>query len=266
MEKLYFSSLLPEKFPEDFKAIKGTLNKHSISFEFIKNTKDIWCRDYMPIKIAANKYVQFRYEPDYLKGYENIKTNPLTLHKQLNIDPVISDINIDGGNVVKYKNKAIMTDKIFSENPDIEKNKLIEKIKNLLEVDELIIVPKQPWDMFGHSDAMVRFIDENTLLINDFSLESNSYIQKFYKAIEKFDLDFIQITYPESFFKKYKWGAYLNFVEVDNFLLMPVYGIKEDKFAIDFFCVMFLDKIIEPVKIPEIIKEGGALHCISWMK
>ncbi|GAB6044507.1 hypothetical protein JCM11957_01050 [Caminibacter profundus] len=86
MKKIYFSSLLEEKFSKDFEAIKEALNNHSISFEFIKNTKDIWCRDYMPIKINDDKYVQFRYEPDYLKGYENIKTNPLTFHKQLNLN------------------------------------------------------------------------------------------------------------------------------------------------------------------------------------
>ena len=83
--------------------------------------------------------------------------------------------------------------------------------------------------------------------------------------MEKHNLDFIQITYPESFFEKYKWGAYLNFVETDKVIFMPVYGIEEDKYAVDFFEEVF-DKIIEPVKIPEIIKEGGALHCISWMK
>lgn len=266
MKTIYFSSLLPEKFPEDFEAIKNALRKYNISFGFIQNTKDIWCRDYMPIKIAANKYVQFRYEPDYLQGYEEIQTNPLTLHKQLDINPVVSEINIDGGNIVKYKNKAVMTDKIFKENHSIEKKRLIDKLKRLLQINELIIVPKQPYDMFGHIDSMVRFIDENTLLINDLSIESNSYIEKFYNTLGKFDVDFVQITYPENFLNKYKWGAYLNFVEIDNIIFMPVYGIEEDNYAIDFFEMIFSDKTIETVKIPHIIKEGGALHCISWMK
>ncbi|GAB6044508.1 hypothetical protein JCM11957_01060 [Caminibacter profundus] len=82
-----------------------------------------------------------------------------------------------------------MTDKIFSENPSIERNKLIEKIKNLLEVDELIIIPKQPWDMFGHTDGLIRFIDENTVLVNDLSLESRSYTKsKISKFLDILDL------------------------------------------------------------------------------
>ena len=266
MKNIYFSNLLEEKFPKSFAIIISVLNKYNISFEFIKNTKDIWCRDYMPIKAAENKYIQFKYEPTYLKDYEDIKTNPLLLHKQLNINPIISDINIDGGNIVKYKDKVIMTDKVFKENPKFEKDELIEKIKFILEINELIIIPKQPYDMFGHSDSMVRFIDDNTVLINDFSIESVKYIEQLYNALEKFNLNIVQMTYSKSFLNKYKWGAYLNFVEVGNVLLMPVYGTDEDKYAIDFFSAVFPEKIIEPVKIPQIIKKGGAMHCISWIK
>jgi agmatine deiminase len=266
MKEIYFSSLLKEKHPNTFKEIKKSFEKHNISIKFIDNTKDIWCRDYMPVKVNENRYIQFKYEPDYLKGYENLKTNPLKLHQQLNINPIISNLNIDGGNIVKYKSKAIMTDKIFFENPEIEKDKLIEVIKNLLMVKALIIFLKQPWDMFGHTDGLIRFIDEDTVLINDLSLESKTYLDKFYKSLEKYNLNFIQITYPQGFLKKYKWGAYLNYVEIDDVIFIPIYGIKEDDYAIDFFKMIFTNKKIEPVLMPQIIKEGGALHCISWMK
>ena len=265
MQNLYFSALLPKKFPKAFLKIQNALEKYNISFCLIENTKDIWCRDYMPIKIEKNKYVQFKYEPDYLKGYEYIKTNPLLLHKQLDIKPLVCNINIDGGNVVKNSKTAVMTDKIFSENPQFDRDDLVEKLKEILELDMLIIVPKQPYDMFGHSDSMVRFVD-NKILVNDFSIESKSYNKKFFKVFEKYDLDYVQIKYSDEFLKKYTWGAYLNFIEVDNILFVPVYGIEEDEKVLKFFRKILPQKIIEPIEIPEIIDEGGALHCISWVR
>ena len=57
--------------------------------------------------------VSYIYEPDYLQGvkYKNIKT-------KINYEINHIDLVIDGGNFVRYKNKAIMmTDKVFKENP-----------------------------------------------------------------------------------------------------------------------------------------------------
>jgi agmatine deiminase len=266
LENVYFSDLLPVKFAHDFDKIKNTLNKHNILYKFIKNTKDIWCRDYLPIKVNDKKFIQFQYDPNYLKNYKHLKTNPIYLHRQLNIKPIISNINIDGGNIIKNKDIAIMTNKIFKENKNFKKNGLINKLINLLEIKKLIIIPKQPYDRYGHSDSMIRFIDKNTVLVNDFSLENKNYILKILKILKENGLDFIILTYPKSFFNKYKWGAYLNFIEINNIIFLPIYGIEEDNYVINFFELIFPNKKIEPIKIPNIIKQGGALHCITWTK
>ena len=34
----------------------------------ILSTKDIWCRDFMPVHLAPEHFIQFRYDPDCLKG------------------------------------------------------------------------------------------------------------------------------------------------------------------------------------------------------
>ena len=39
-------------------------------FGLLPHTKDIWTVDYMPIQIATNKFVQFKYDPDYLQTPE----------------------------------------------------------------------------------------------------------------------------------------------------------------------------------------------------
>ncbi|HYX08523.1 MAG TPA: hypothetical protein VE912_17465, partial [Bacteroidales bacterium] len=65
---VYFSDLLRTKaeFKDIFVKICGILNKYSIKYDFIRGTKDIWVRDYMPIQTGKSRFVQFRYEPTYL--------------------------------------------------------------------------------------------------------------------------------------------------------------------------------------------------------
>ena len=69
-----------------------------------------------------------------------------------------SDINLDDGNVVfsPSKAKAVITDRVFSENPEYDKNTLLLELENLLEA-EIIIIPSLESDMTGHADTMVHF-------------------------------------------------------------------------------------------------------------
>lgn len=71
----------------------------------------------MPVKTKSGKYVSFRYEPSYLDGSPELRTDfrrdivPNFDFKNL----VYSDINLDGGNVVfsPSKEKVIISDRVF---------------------------------------------------------------------------------------------------------------------------------------------------------
>ena len=67
-EVVYLSGLLEEQFPECFNRLTSILKKHGVEYRLLKGTKDIWCKDYMPIQTESGKLIQFRYEPSYLKG------------------------------------------------------------------------------------------------------------------------------------------------------------------------------------------------------
>ena len=121
------SKLLFEKYPNSAKELVEIFDKNKISFEEIENTKDIWARDYMPICLDDGTLVSYIYEPNYLKDekYKELKT-------QITYEKYHLDLIIDGGNFVRYKNKAIMTDKIFKENPSKSKDEItqLSHIKN----------------------------------------------------------------------------------------------------------------------------------------
>ncbi len=64
---VYFSSLIKEheQYAPFWEEMKRVLVKTKTGYGFIQNTRDIWCRDYMPIQIDTNKFVQFNFFPDY---------------------------------------------------------------------------------------------------------------------------------------------------------------------------------------------------------
>jgi len=87
--KVCFSERLlsDERFTQTCNALTELLEKHSVKYSFLKATKDIWCRDYMPIQIDKEKFVQFRYEPSYLKDDLELQSDPKEVCKANNIRP-----------------------------------------------------------------------------------------------------------------------------------------------------------------------------------
>jgi hypothetical protein len=137
------SSLLFERFSNEAAKLVDILDKNNITYETQENTKDIWTRDYMPICLDDRTLVSYIYAPDYLKSdkYKNSRT-------KIEYEKNHMDIIMDGGNFVRYKNKAIMTEKVFKENPSKSKDEIINIIKSNCKLDELIIIPKQAHDIF----------------------------------------------------------------------------------------------------------------------
>ena len=122
---VYFSSLLSEKCPVLNAHITEALQKRGIPFFYLSGTKDIWCRDFMPIQIDESHYIFYKYTPNYLQDKIGLQlqTNPEDVFQakanQLQSfyrNRISLDLIVDGGNVVKCGGKIVMTDKVFVEN------------------------------------------------------------------------------------------------------------------------------------------------------
>ncbi len=166
---LYLADCLPKNHPKFFADFEAVLKTCNISFQLLPDTKDIWAVDYMPVQIALNNFVQFVYNPDYLQSKKWIKSisNVDSICDKINFKRSKSDIVLDGGNVTKTTDKVIMCDKIFFENPQYSRRQLSNKLREIFEIDKLYFVPQQPKDFTGHADGMVRFLDNNTVIVND---------------------------------------------------------------------------------------------------
>lgn len=268
---VYFSNILQTdyRFPMARSRIIYILDKYGIKYQFLHSTKDIWCRDYMPIQVDLNKFVQFKYEPSYLEEDLEHQSDTKTVCKDNNINPKFSKINLDGGNLVNWTDRAIVTDRIFRENPEYsDKFKLIAEIEKLLEV-EIIVIPQINSDITGHADGMVRFLDKSTLIGNSLNDEFVYWRKGMTKILRDHNIDYIDVPFFEPKDKRHPetaLGIYVNFLEIGRLILLPIFEINgnHDQEAIDLFNKIYPDRIIEPININEIGVFGGLLNCISW--
>lgn len=223
---VYFSELFKQQFETEYSDITSILDKHNIKHACLDKTRDIWCRDYMPIQVSDSEYIEYRYDPDYLqaKKYRKIKTYPDLVCDKIGLKTIKSDLILDGGNVIKSKNSIILTDKVVSENIDLyTRDQLIEILKTTFKVQKITIIP---WDKededeyFGHGDGMIRFINENKVLINGYFKEySHEFQNYFFGELKKSGLEYIELNFDvKNQNEKLNWG-YINFLHTKNVII-----------------------------------------------
>ena len=271
---VYISSRLKDEYPHAANELITVLKKHNVTTKELSNTNDIWCRDYMPIQNSQGELIQFEYNPTYLRGkevWEKSRSDVKKVCAANGISPIYSKIKIDGGNVVMFGDKAILTNRIYSENPEYEKEALISEIETLLKA-KVFIIPaySKSEDVTGHADGMVRFLDENTILGND-RTEDYKYIKKgIAKLCKEASLNYIDVPYfiPEKdkHHEMNAIGIYVNYLEVNNLIVLPKFNVNgnRDDETIALFKKIFPDRIIETVDYNEVALEGGLLNCSTW--
>lgn len=265
---LYLSSLLKtiDKYKPAAERLFTALAANGVQYKLLDGTRDIWLRDFMPVKTKSDKYISFRYEPGYLKDNPELRTNyRREIAPSLSLENLIySDINLDGGNIVfsPARETAVISDRIFEENPKLSSAELVRELEKLLEA-RVIIIPSLRSDMTGHADGMVRFIDENTAVGNAsrslYGLEAHIKTVLRNHGIEVYDFPYFDSKGGSAI------GCYLNFLETESAIFLPVFGVDMDKKAVDTANHIF-NKTLVLININEISEDGGVLNCISWEK
>lgn len=269
---VYFSDLLrtDPRYSMTCIEISKILTINGIKHDFLPVTNDIWARDFMPIQISDDKFVEFRYDPDYLqgskKGLRNLKTYPDIVFDAIGRKAKKSNIILDGGNVVKSNNCVILTDKIIDENRFIySKKDLIKTLHELFEVDKVVIIPKDNHkdDHYGHADGMIRFVDNETVLVNS----NFRYLLGLLETLQRNQLKFEFLRYDLKQQNGRNW-CYLNFLQTKDIILIPKLNIEEDELAFQQMKVFFPDYsrkgMIFQIESEKVVKRGGALNCITW--
>ncbi|MDX5429664.1 MAG: agmatine deiminase family protein, partial [Bacteroidota bacterium] len=169
-------------------------------FGLIEGTKDIWARDYMPVQVSENEFVSFLYEPDYLMKDDHgraLLTNSHEMAVTLPFRTKQVNIKLDGGNIVSNGSVAFMCDKIFDENPDWKEHHLGGYLTELLKLNGIIFIPTGKEDPIGHADGIIRFINEDAVLMMDYSKIDSEYHHQVLKVLKDYKVEVEILPYQE---------------------------------------------------------------------
>ena len=285
--RVYFSSLLPEKCPVLNAHIADALRKRDIPFTYLKGTKDIWCRDYMPIQIEKERFVFYRYTPDYLQdktgltlqtnpelvfqeeSNELLRLLPMSVEEEMRPIPISHpvfhrfelELVMDGGNVVKCGDKVVMTDKVFVENKDKTPQEVQRQIEESFQCEVVFL----PWDRnekYGHCDGIIHCLGDNRVLMTNYADFDKCIADKYLRILEKY-FDVTTLKYNVKRMHKRSW-SYINFLQIGTLVLVPQLGIPEDEQALEQISSALPDCEIVGIPALEAVSRGGALNCISW--
>ena len=265
---VYFSSLLPEKCPILNKHLVEALDENRIHYAYLSKTKDIWCRDFMPIQIEEDCFVFYKYTPNYLEDALHLQTNTEVVFRagenqlqHLLQNAVSIDLVLDGGNVVKCGNTIAMTEKVFVENKDKTLSGVERILKDAFRCDILFL----PWDhqeKFGHSDGIIHYAGDGKVLLTNYGDISPYYYRRIRKALEK-HFEVIPLKYQIQRPHARSW-AYINFLQIGELVLVPQLGFEEDEQALEQIGNALPGCNVFGIPALEAVRRGGALNCISW--
>ena len=267
---VYFSDLLPKKCPILNQHIAEALEGNGIRYAYLSETKDIWCRDFMPIQIEEDRFVFYKYTPNYLQDayYIRLQTNTEEVFRaganrleHLLQNAITIDLVIDGGNVVKCCDTIVMTEKVFVENKDKTRAEVEKILKDAFRCD-ILFLPRDRKETFGHSDGIVHYAGDGKILLTNYDDSSFYYYRRFRKALEK-HFEVIPLKYKTKRPHARSW-AYINFLQVGKLVLVPQLGLEEDEQALAQITDALPDCKVVGIPALEAVRRGGGLNCISW--
>lgn len=267
-DTVYLSSLLRRESPKTHAGLIAALEKHDAEYRFLGNTNDIWCRDYMPIQVAESVFCGFDYDPDYLHESEKLlatRTDGNRVCCDLGFDvkqPPIPLV-IDGGNVIRCDDKIIMIEKIFRENkyPRKELQKVIEEHF----MAELIVLPWDELELYGHADGLVRYIGNGRVLLTNYDRFDKGFCRKTIEILRQHFSEVVKLEYNVQRQHKHNW-AYINWLQTDKILLIPSFGYPEDEQAFEQITSLMpmYRGHAEMIDAKDLIRHEGCLNCASW--
>lgn len=265
---VYFSGQLPSKCPVLSQSIIEVLKRHGVPFAFLPETKDIWCRDFMPIQVEEDRFVFYQYTPNYLQDALWLQTNPEKVFRagvnyleHILQNAVSIDLVLDGGNVVKCSDVVVMTEKVFVENKAKSRAE-VERILREAFQNEILFLPWDHKEKYGHSDGVIHYAGDGKVLLTNYDDISPYYFNRFRKALEK-HFEVTSLRYQTKRPHARSW-AYINFLQIGKLILVPQLGLDEDEQALEQICNVLPDCEVIGVPALEAVRRGGALNCISW--
>ena len=281
------------------KSIKKIVKSRKIKNIYFHKVKTdrIWLRDSGPIFLINEEYkkkiiINFSFNGwAKYKNYKNDNKVNNILSKIINlkkINPMIKKngkirkvimeggaFDVNGAGSILLTEECLLST-IQERNKDFKKKdyeKIFNKylnIKNFIWLKKGIVGD----DTHGHVDDISRFVSRNTIMTaieknkNDKNYKNlNENLKILQKSRDERGKKFkiIKVPMPSPIFinKMRVPASYMNFYICNKKVLVPIFKVKEDNFAIKIFKNYFKNRKIETIDCSKLIWGFGAIHCMT---
>jgi len=258
--------------------------KDDLNLEFIEyQTDDTWARDISAISIEEEneiKLLDFSFNAwggKFTYDKDNAMNKNIAKHYKHEMKSV--DIILEGGAIESNGVDTILARSTSIFNKNRNKNLPDQTLHNILKEEfgvQKILYLKHGYlagdDTDAHIDTLARFVSKDTIFYVDIKDEDDEHFQELDKMRQelqliatKYNYTLVPLPMPEAiYFRDERLPAtYANFLFINGAILVPTYGAKEDKEAIEVFKNHFKDKDIIPIDCSTLIKQHGSLHCVT---
>ena len=236
----------------------------------IADVFDIWMRDFTTVN--PQNPVQFRYTWASMTKQDSIavQNSFASFADHYGIQRNKADLLIDGGNIVDNYAGRIITTTRFMEDNRLTYEQAKEELSALLGAAEVAILEPDE-DVLGHSDGMVSWIDEDTLLVNDYSPDPSfrtlimDELQSAFPTATIIEVPVEYAVNPPGQWDGFEsaCGVNLNAAVTYKNIYVPVFNMAHDQSAVDLIKQNTTKSVIT-VNAENVCPMGGSVRCLTW--
>jgi agmatine/peptidylarginine deiminase len=236
----------------------------------------IWARDFGPVGVQRREgcvLIDTEYA-DQLRPQDDAVPRQLARRLRLPVEP--ARISLQGGNLISNGQGILMTtSRILDENA--ERGYTYRDITAILEdlygCGEIVLLEPLRGESTGHIDMFATFVSPQTVIIGELDERidpvNSAVLERNARRLAQVQtpqgpLEVLRVPMPPPVGRV--WRTYLNVLYGNGTLLVPVYAGHDPQgraLALRTFERALPDWKITPVDCSELIRLGGALHCIT---
>ncbi len=257
---------------------------------FSHPNNDVWCRDHGPLfvkngtgQLAITDW-EFNGWGGKFEPYDLDNQIPRHIAHSLDLPRIDGGMVLEGGSIeVNSRGQLLTTEAVLlnpNRNPDLSRSEIEAKLSSTLGMQEIFWLGNgiEGDDTDGHVDDLARFIDDTTLVVsweknakraNYRPLHENRDRLQDFRTPEGSNTEVIEIPLPQPC-QTQGWrlpvlpASYVNFLILNTAVLVPTFDQrKHDTEALGILGELMPNREIIPIPCLDLVREGGALHCIS---
>ncbi len=268
---------------DDMISVKNYFSQNKNLFFIEYQTDDTWARDCSALSISEENQISLldftfnAWGDKFDSTNDNLMSKNISKNYRAKMESI--DFILEGGAVESNGNGIILTTSASmlnkNRNTNLDAMQITKKLNDVFGSSEILYLNHGYLagdDTDSHIDTLARFVDEKTIMyikckeIDDEHYKELNLMEEELKSMAStHNFTLIELPTPDAIhFEGERLPAtYANFLFVNGAILVPTYGVKQDKGALDIFKTTFKDRDIIGVDCSTLIKQHGSLHCIT---